>query len=122
MPVAPHTNELMRRLPPGLRPNPYNIDEEVINLVGRGWTIDDIFQRIMGDKPTQPGNIVALLRRVIEEPAPIRASIWKYGHEPCNNPMHVDCEICRCHKGKILHHVSVPMPSDFPRKRIGRTI
>lgn len=109
MPVQDITNELMRLLPSGLRPNPWNIDEEMMLLASKGWIVRDIFAATMASNPREAGHVVAQLRRMLEQPAPAKKDEWKFGHEKCNNPMHGDmCEICRCHKGFINHHVRVP--------------
>ena len=108
MPVTDMTNELMRQLPAALRPNPWNIDEEIMNLTSKGWTVRDMFAATMASNPREPGHVVAQIRRMVEQPAPAKKDEWKFGHTPCNNPMHVNCEICRCHRGFANHHQSVP--------------
>ena len=109
MPVQPITNEFMALLPSGLRPNPWSIDEEMMTLASKGWVVRDVFAATMASNPKQAGHVVAQLRRMKDEPAPMRRDEWKFGHQPCNNPMHgPDCEICRCHKGVVKHHLRVP--------------
>lgn len=113
MPVQPITNELMALLPSGLRPNPWNIDEEMMTLASKGWIVRDVFAAMMASNPREPGHVVAQLRRMVEQPAPAKREDWKFGHEKCNNPMHGECEICRCHKGFVKHHVPVPATAEI---------
>jgi hypothetical protein len=109
MAVQPMTNEFMRLLPAALRPNPWNIDDVMMGLASNGWVVRDVFAATMANKPMEPGHVVAQLRRMLEQPAPARSDEWKFGHEKCNNPMHgPSCEICRCTKGTVKHHVPVP--------------
>ncbi len=116
MPVDPLTTEVMRRLPAGLRPNPYNLEEVVMGLSAAGWLPGDIFAAIMADRPQQPGHVIAAARRLAATPAPSSGEGWAYGHDPCNNPTHPEgCQICRCHKGRIDHLVPTLMPAEFKR-------
>lgn len=108
MPVQPITNEFMRLLPAGLRPNPWNIDDTMMELATKGWIVKDVFAATMANNPREPGHVVAQLRRMLEQPAPARRDEWKFGHQKCENPMHPGCEICRCTKGQVKHHVPVP--------------
>lgn len=116
MALDPMTNEVMRRLPAGLRPNPYNLQEVVMNLTSDGWDPSDIFAGIMADKPREPGHVIAAARRLRGTPAPSSGQGWVFGHTMCENPTHVDCQICRCHRGVIQHMVPVSMP-DWVRSR-----
>ena len=117
MPVGPHTNEFMRRLPAALRPNPWNIEDEIMNLVGKAWSVSDIVAAVMADKPMQAGHVVAQLRRMKDQPAPAgAASEWKYGHGVCT--MHDGCELCRCTRGSTIHHVAVPPPEAWVEGRV----
>jgi hypothetical protein len=114
MPVQPITNEFMALLPSGLRPNPWNIDEEMMTLASKGWIVRDVFAAMMASTPREPGHVVAQLRRMVEQPAPAKRDEWKFGHQKCNNPMHGEaCEICRCHKGFANHHVPVPATAEI---------
>ena len=122
MSVDPMTTEVMRRLPAGLRPNPYNLQEVVMGLSASGWLPADIFAAIMADRPQQPGHVIAAARRLATTPAPTSGEGWAYGHDDCNNPTHSPtCQICRCHKGRIDHMVPVTMP-DSVRAEFRRTI
>ena len=108
MPVTDMTNEYMRKLPAALRPNPWNLDDTIILLAGKGWNVADMFAATMAQKPMQPGHIVATMRNLLEQPAPNSGKGWAYGHTPCENPTHQKCEICRCIPGKVVHQVNVP--------------
>jgi len=109
MSLTPQTNEFMRHLPAALRPNPWNIEESIMALVLKGWSIADIFAAVMADRPKEPGHVVAQLRRLVEQPAPSQgATHWKYGHLHCG--AHDGCEECYCTPGNIHHHVAIPMP------------
>lgn len=114
MPVSQVTNEFMRRLPAGLRPNPWNIDEEVMAAAAKGWSITDLAQAVMADNPRQPGHVVAFLRRVQDQPAPMGPLDSKpVGHHMCTSPQHPEnCQICWCH-GREQHMIPIPMPPDI---------
>jgi len=115
MPLQAITNEFMAKLPSGLRPNPWNIDETMMILASKGWLGPDIFAATMASKPREAGHVVAQLRRMAEEAPPSKKDEWKFGHTPCNNPTHIGCEICRCHKGFATHHVSVAATEETKR-------
>lgn len=120
MPIDPVTNEVMRRLPAGLRPNPWNLQEVVMGLAAGGWAPGDIFAGIMADRPREAGHVIAAARRLRDQPAPSSGEGWVFGHTLCENPTHKGCQICRCHKGIVAHMVPVPMP-DWFRERFGRS-
>ena len=122
MALDPMTTEVIRRLPAGLRPNPWNLQEPVMSLTAGGWLPQDIFSAIMADKPKEPGHVIAAARRLVTQPAPTSGDGWAFGHTVCNNPTHPPtCQICRCHKGRADHMVPVPMP-DNVRAEFRRTI
>jgi hypothetical protein len=81
----------------------------MMELATKGWIVRDVFAATMANNPREPGHVVAQLRRMLEQPAPARVDEWKFGHSKCDNPMHGDsCEVCRCNKGVVKHHVPVP--------------
>jgi hypothetical protein len=122
MAVTDMTNEFMRRLPAALRPNPWNIDDTIIMLSGKGWSVGDMFAATMAGNPREAGHVVAGLRRLIEQPAPAKGTGWKFGHFVCENPAHVPgCEVCRCVPGHVVHQVNVPA-SDETRVMIRRAM
>ena len=127
------TTDFLRRLPAGLRPKPYNIEEFLMNLSAKGWTVEDMITAVMADRPMQPGHVFARLKGMQEEPAPLRSptssKVRDMKHAPCNDRNHAKgCEICYCnvcrpsctidhvHERWPQHHVSVPMPAWFKEK------
>lgn len=109
MPLAIHTNEVMRALPEALRPNPWNLDDSVIEMIGNGWTSNEIAQAIIADKPREPGHVVSTIRRMKNWPSATTrrntANKWS-PHAKCPDPSHDrTCELCYCIPGEVTHHV-----------------
>jgi hypothetical protein len=108
MPISPFTNDVMKALPAALRPNPHSIDEEVMKAVANGWDTDELAKAsYINDKQPNPAFVVTNIRRLCEY-SPKRETKrtgWEYGHIDCE--VHPNCQICRCHPGEVLHHVSV---------------
>jgi len=50
MPVSSVTNDYMRALPATLRPNPYTIDECVMEAVQNGWETDALAKACYANK------------------------------------------------------------------------
>ncbi len=115
MPVDTYTNEVMRALPSALRPNPWSIDEEVMNLVTRGWKPIEIAEATVRDGATNPALAVHTIRRLKDYPAPsekLTRTTRPVGHQPC--PQHEGCELCACDPEQgVIHHRPVPMPDWF---------
>lgn len=113
MPVSPVTNEFMRALPPALRPNPYSLDEHVMAAVEKGWSIQALAEAsYANERNPNPAFIVTNVRHLSEHPPTQtkRLPPWQFGHMDCDR--HVDCQLCRCSQGVIIHHVSIPMPEE----------
>jgi hypothetical protein len=70
MSVSTYTNEVMKALPAGIRPNPWNIDEHVMTAVENGWTPLELVATALSNKVDNPGLFVHHLRRISLEPAP----------------------------------------------------
>jgi hypothetical protein len=100
----------MRALPAALRPNPYAIDEEVMEAMANGWGIHDLAEACYTkDRNPNPAFVVTNLRNLCKHPPTQtkRPGGWEYGHIPCDR--HPNCEICRCLPNVMTHHVpSVP--------------
>ena len=113
MAVSPYTNEFMRALPAPLRPNPYGIDEYVMQAVANGWTITALAEACYrNDRNPNPAFVATNVKHLSEHP-PVQTAAptgWKYGHVPCDT--HPGCELCRCHPDKVEHLVPVPMPDE----------
>ncbi len=118
MPVSQVTNEYMRRLPAALRPNPWNIDEHIMALSAKGWSVTDIVQATMADGPRQAGHVVAFLRRVQDQPAPMGTiDNQPKTHRYCGLPHHdPKCQICYCN-GSEQHMAPVGIP-DHVREQL----
>ena len=113
MPVSQITNEYMRRLPAALRPNPWNIDEEVMALAAKGWSVSDLIAATLADNPRAAGHVVAFLRKVQDQPAPAGpVNDTAKTHRYCGLPHHdPKCQVCWCN-GKEEHLVPVLMPDE----------
>ena len=102
----------MAKLPAALRPNPYAIDDEVLQLADNGWSPDQVVEYVVRDGSKQPGHVVHSIRGMLDLPNPNvqhAASTRPVGHQPC--PEHGDpCELCYCRPGEARHHVTVPTP------------
>lgn len=86
MTLNTHTTEVMKLLPAALRPNPYNIEETIMNAVSAGWTTGDLVAAVMADKPREAGHTVAALRRVANTPPPT------LGHSTMSGPCQLGCD------------------------------
>lgn len=114
MPVSPYTNEFMRALPPALRPNPYGIDEYVMQAIQNGWTVNALAEACYArDRNPNPAFVATNVKHLSQHPPTqaARPTGWQYGHVLCDQ--HEGCELCRCHPDDIRHHQSVPMPQWF---------
>lgn len=114
MPVNQFTNDVMRALPSALRPNPYSIDEAVMQAVENGWDTDSLAKAAYAnDKSPNPAFVVTNIRNLAQHPPTQQTQRqgWNYGHIPCHD--HPGCEICRCEQGVLTHHQPVPMPPHF---------
>ena len=124
MPLATITNEVMKQLPQPLRPNPYNIDDEIVRLVDNGWTPQQIVEYVIRDDARQPSHVVVSIRGLLDAPPPSTTPTPRpntpVAHHPC--PEHGEpCELCYCHPGPPIHHVTVPMP-DHLKAQLGNGI
>ncbi len=123
MPVSPSTNNYMRALPATLRPNPYNIDELVMEAVQNGWETDALAKACyINERQPNPAFVVTNLKNLCKYP-PKQQTVrigWSYGHLPCGD-IHdgPDCEICRCVPGEITHHVPAYKSKKLPNLNIG---
>ena len=70
MPTSSITNEVMKQLPSALRPNPYNIDDEILRLVDTGWQPHQIVEYVVRDGGRQPSHVVTTIRSMVHLPAP----------------------------------------------------
>ena len=70
MPTSPITNEVMKQLPSALRPNPYNIDDEILQLTDTGWQPHQIVEYVLRDGGRQPSHIVTTIRSMVHLPVP----------------------------------------------------
>ena len=116
MPIATVTTEVMKALPNALRPNPWNIDDDVMLLVERGWTPATIVEGVIRDGVKQPGHVVVSLRRLKDSPSPTERPATPrpkfIGHHPCQQ--HDNCHYCTCDPNQPMqHHQSTPMPTWF---------
>lgn len=124
MPISDVTNQLMRALPGALRPNPWSIDEYVMQAITNGWTIQQLAEAsYMHSRNPNPAYVVTNIRNLSQYPptATKPKGGWDFGHIKCDR--HVDCEICRCTPGEAVHHKPVPMPDDVRvalREMVGR--
>lgn len=109
--VSPVTTDFMRALPANLRPNPYTIDETVMEAVANGWDIHDLARLCwVNERQPNPAFVVTNLRNLAGNPPDRvpRRKVWEYGHLKCKDPLHpVGCEICRCIPGEPQHIVTV---------------
>lgn len=116
MPVSPYTNALMKALPGTLRPNPFSIDEYVMEAVQNGWDIDELARAsYINERNPNPAFVVTNIRNMAKNPpkgTPQRTG-WEYGHLRCVE--HADCTICRCVPGQAEHHRSVPVPLEVKK-------
>lgn len=109
MSVSTYTNTFMKSLPAALRPNPFNIDEDVMLAVQNGWNPEKLARACyeMERNPT-PAFVVTNLRNLCKYgPTQQNSSPkWTYGHTICTEPGHDPaCELCRCVPGEITHHI-----------------
>jgi len=124
MPVSPSTNNYMRALPATLRPNPYNIDELVMEAVENGWETDALAKACyINERQPNPAFVVTNLKNLCKYP-PKQQTVrigWSYGHIPCGDMHHgPDCEICRCVPGETTHHLPAYKTQKLPNLNIGR--
>ena len=116
MPVNPYTNAFMKALPAALRPNPYSIDEYVMEAIQNGWTTDALATACYArDRNPNPAFVVTNVRHLCKyPPTTTTAAAGKpKGHIPCDQ--HNGCELCRC-TGETLHHQPIPMPDWFKER------
>lgn len=109
MPIATVTSEVMKALPQALRPNPYNIDDQVMALISKGWTPGQIVEKCIRSGDRQPGHVVTTIRSLIDAPAPSdytpRNQPQYLGHQPCEE--HGEpCQLCYCVPGPPSHHIN----------------
>ena len=109
MSVSPVTNQFMRALPAALRPNPFNIDEYVMQACEKGWETDALAKACyIHERNPNPGFIVTNLKNLClhgPKTETVRKG-WDYGHIKCGDLYHPsECEICRCVPGEVTHHV-----------------
>lgn len=114
MPVSPYTNDFMRALPAKLRPNPYGIDEYVMQAIANGWTVHALAEACYAnDRNPNPAFVATNVKNLCLHPPTqtARPTGWKYGHIECDQ--HENCELCRCLPGDVIHRQSVPMPENI---------
>ena len=114
MAISTFTNQVMRALPAALRPNPYSIDEAVMEAMENGWDTDDLAKAAyINDRNPNPAFVVTNIRNLAKHPPTqvTQRTGWNYGHLPCHD--HPNCEICRCIAGTTTHHTPTPMPENF---------
>jgi hypothetical protein len=128
MSVSPVTNDFMKALPAALRPNPYNIDEYVMQAVEKGWQTDALAKACyINEKNPNAGFVVFNLKTLCLH-GPKQETVrnaWNYGHIPCKDPWHaVGCQICRCLPGEVTHHIPVACPPELRGllKMVGRPV
>lgn len=124
MPVSQYTNDLMRALPAALRPNPYSIDEHVMEAIENGWSTDELAKAAyQNDRKPNPAFVVTNIRNLCKHPPQVQTQRtgWNYGHITCTD--HPDCEICRCTPNEIVHMQprSVPEGLRDALRMIGRS-
>lgn len=69
MSVSQYTNNFMRALPATLRPNPYNIDELVMEAVEKGWETDALAKSCyINERQPNPAFVVTNLRNLCKYP------------------------------------------------------
>ena len=123
MPVSPVTNDYMRALPATLRPNPYTIDESVMEAVQNGWETDALAKACyINERQPNPAFVVTNLRNLCQYPPKQQTTRvgWSYGHIPCGDMHHgPDCEICRCVPGETTHHIPAYKSKKLPNLNIG---
>lgn len=123
MAISQVTNAFMRALPSGLRPNPYNIEEHVMEAVGNGWETDSLAKACyINEKNPNPAFVVVNLRNLAKHPPQVttQRTGWSYGHMKCEDRWHEhNCEICRCVPGEPVH--MVPVTSKMPATPFRRT-
>ena len=125
MPANTITTEVMKALPQTLRPNPYNIEEEVMDLAAKGWKPIEIAEHVIRDGATNPGLTVHSIRQAKNYPPPSTRTHRSTGpktHTPCTDG-HPNCQLCWCdncpqtcnlthqHTRTPTHHTSEPMPN-----------
>lgn len=107
--VSPVTNAFMKALPAALRPNPFNIDEDVMQAVQKGWTTDGLARACYEhERNPTPAFVVTNLRNLCKygPKQETQRKIWTFGHIACGEISHGPyCEICRCVPGETTHHV-----------------
>lgn len=117
MQVSPHTTAFMKALPASLRPNPFNIDENVMEAIVNGWTTDSLARACYeNERNPNPAFVVTNLRNLCKLGPAIerQRKPWIFGHVPCGEVSHgPTCEICRCVPGETTHMVPSKMPADM---------
>ena len=114
MAVSPYTNEFMRALPAALRPNPYGVDEYVMEAVQNGWKMHALAEACyVNDRNPNPAFVATNVKNLCKYPPTKteRPTGWRYGHVPCDR--HDNCEICRCNPGEMEHLTVSRMPDSF---------
>lgn len=122
MQISPVTNGFMKALPAALRPNPYTIDETVMEAVQNGWTVDALARACyVNERNPTPAFVVTNLRNLARygpKSEPVK-KVWTYGHVACGELSHgPHCEICRCLPGEVVH--MVPTGRKLDMKQVGR--
>lgn len=122
---SPHTHAFMKALPAALRPNPFTIEESIMEAVLKGWTTDDLAKACyINEKHPNPAFVVTNLRNLCKYGPKVETvrTGWQYGHIRCDEPFHeTGCQVCRCVPGQVVHHVvagpsrrSVPAIGEMP--------
>jgi hypothetical protein len=109
----------MKALPAALRPNPFTIEENIMEALQRGWNTDDLAKACyINEKHPNPAFVVTNLRNLCKYGPKVETvrTGWQYGHIRCDEPFHEKgCEICRCIPGQVTHHiVAAPTKRSFP--------
>lgn len=124
MAISSVTNAFMRALPAALRPNPYNIEEHVMQAVQNGWETDALAKACyINERNPNPAFVVTNLRNLAALPPQVQTQRtgWNYGHLKCEDKWHeIGCEICRCVPGEVTH--MVPVRTQVKTLRVGRSL
>ena len=101
------------------------LDDLAAQATTNGWTDDALARELRrGVGPnTGTGYIVTRLRKLATSARPSQPTTptaTPTGHHPCRE--HGDpCQLCYCHPGPPIHHISVPMP-DHLKAQLGNGI
>lgn len=121
MALSEVTNAFMKALPAALRPNPYNIEEHVMQAVQNGWETDALAKACyINERNPNPAFVVTNLRNLalMGPKQQTQRTGWAYGHLKCEDKWHEHgCEICRCVPGEVVHMVPVRATKPLPPTR-----